>query len=105
MCASTEHFATKCPNHKGKNSANMVISEPRGASRYGNSLPTVLSVFCSPEWWVDTCANIHACADASLFSSYQVGETSFLLMGNGPHARVLGVGTVNLKFTSGRPYS
>ena len=57
---------------------------------------------CSPEWWVDTGANIHVCADASLFSSYQVGGTSSLLMGNGSHACVLGVGTVNLKFTLGK---
>ena len=102
MCASTEHFVTKCPNHKGKNSANMVIREPGGTSRYDKLLPTVLSVFCSPEWCVDTSANIHVCADVFLFSSYQVGGTSSLLMGNGTHARVLGVGTVNLKFTSGK---
>ena len=31
---------------------------------------------------------------------FLLGETSSLLMGNGLHARVLGVGTVNLKFTS-----
>ena len=105
MCASTEHFAAKCPNRKGKDSANMVISEPGGTSGYGNSLPIVLSVFCSPEWWVDTGANIHVCANASLFSSYQDRGTVSLLMGNGSHARVLGVGTVNLKFTSGRPCS
>jgi hypothetical protein len=83
-------------------SANMVISEAGGTSRYGNSLPTVLSVFCLPEWWVDTGANIHVYADISLFSSYQVGGTASLLMGNGSHARVLSVGTVNLKFTSGK---
>ena len=70
VCASTEHFAAKCPNRKGNDSANMVISEPGGTSGYGNLLPTVLSVFCTPEWWVDTSANIHVCADASLFSSY-----------------------------------
>ena len=51
---------------------------------------------------VDTGANIHVCANASIFSSYQVGGTSSLLMGNGAHARVLGVGTVTLKFTSGK---
>ena len=100
MCTSTEHFAAKCPNRKGNDSANMVISEPGGTSRYGNLLPTVLSVFCSPEWWVDTGANIHVCVDASLFSSYQDGGTSSLLMGNGSHARVLDIGMVNLKFTS-----
>jgi hypothetical protein len=47
-------------------------------------------------------ANIHVCADVSLFTSYQVSETGTLLMGNGSHARVLGVGTVVLKFTLGK---
>ena len=42
------------------------------------------------------------CADISLFSSYQVGRTSSFLMGNGARAAVRGVGTVNLKLTSGK---
>ena len=50
---------------------------------------------------MNTGANILVFADASLFSSYQVGGTRALLMGNGSHACVLGVGTVILKFTSG----
>jgi len=48
VCASTEHFAEKCSNRKGNDSANMVISEPGGTSGYGNLLPTVLSVFVHP---------------------------------------------------------
>jgi len=102
VCDCPDHFAAKCPNRKGKKSANIVISETGRTSGYGNLLPTVLLVFCSPEWWVDTRANIHVCADTSLFSSYQVGGTASLLMGNRSYARVLGVGTVNLKFTSGK---
>ena len=66
---------------------------------YDNLLPTVLSVCHSPDWWVDTGANIHVCADVSLFSSYQVGRTSSL-MGNRARAAIRGVGTVDLKFTS-----
>ena len=42
------------------------------------------------------------CADISLFSSYQVGWTSSLLMGNGARAVVRGVGTVDLKLSSGK---
>jgi hypothetical protein len=81
----------------------MVISKTgEGTSEYGNHLPTVLLVCHSPEWWADTGANIHVCADISLFSSYQCKGTGALLMGNGSHARVLGVGTVILKFTSGK---
>jgi hypothetical protein len=41
----------------------------------------------------------HMCADVFLFSSYQVGRSGILLMGNGSCAHVLGVGTVILKFT------
>jgi hypothetical protein len=40
------------------------------------------------------------CADISLFSSYQVRQTSSLLMENGACAAVRDVGTVNLKLTS-----
>ena len=39
------------------------------------------------------------CADVSLISSYQVGWTSSLLMGNGARAAIRGVGTVDLKLT------
>jgi hypothetical protein len=51
---------------------------------------------------MDSGANIYVCADVSLFTSYQVGGTRALLMGNGSYARVLGVDTVVLKFTSGK---
>ena len=82
-----------CPDHKykqEKKSANVVISENGGGiSRYGNSLPFVLSVCLSPEWWMDSGANIHMCADVSLFTSYQASRTRALLMGNSSHAHVL----------------
>jgi hypothetical protein len=99
------HFASECENRKwkgNKKSANMIIGESAGISRYGNILPTVLSIYHSLEWWIDTDANIHVCADISLFSSYQVKGIGSLLMGNGSHAHVLDVGTVNLKLTSGK---
>jgi hypothetical protein len=95
-----------CPNRKFKEeekAANMVVSKAEGGtSGYGNSLPTVLSVCHSPEWWMDSGANINVCVDASLFSSYHASRTGALLMGNGSHVCVLGVGMVILKFTSGK---
>jgi hypothetical protein len=42
------------------------------------------------------------CADISIFTSYQAARDSSVLMGNGSHASVHGVGTVDLKFTSGK---
>jgi hypothetical protein len=81
----------------------MIVSETeRGTSGCGNHLPFVLSVCHSPEWWMDSSANIHVCADVSLFTSYQVGGTGALLMENDSRACVLGVGTVVLKFTLGK---
>ena len=68
---------------------------------YGN-LPIVLSIFQSPCWWIDTGANVHVCSDISMFTSYQVARDSSVLMGNGSHASVRGVGMVDLKFTSGK---
>jgi hypothetical protein len=81
----------------------MVTTKTRGGtSEYGNSLPFILSVCLSPEWWMDSGANIYVCVDVSLFAFYRVSRTGALLMGNGSRAHVLGVGTVNLKFTSGK---
>jgi hypothetical protein len=45
---------------------------------------------------------ISMCVDISLFTSFQVGRTGALLMGNGSRAHVHGVGSVILKLTSGK---
>jgi hypothetical protein len=42
------------------------------------------------------------CSDAWLFSSYHVARDSSVKIGNGSHAYVHGVGTVDLKLTSGK---
>jgi hypothetical protein len=105
VCDDPGHFASECENRKwkgNKKSTNMVIGETVGTSRYSNILPTVLLGCHSPEWWIDTGANIHVCVDISLFSSYHAGGAGSLLMGNRSHARVLGIGTVNMKLTSGK---
>ena len=43
---------------------------------------------------------IFMCANISMFSSYQGLQGVSVLMGNGSHVSVRGVGTVDLKFTS-----
>jgi hypothetical protein len=104
VCRQPVHFAAKCSDPTGAGKiANMVIGETvAGTSGYGNYLPTFLSVCSSPELWIDTRVNIHVCVDVFFFSFYQVGGTTSLLMGNESHERVLGVGTVDLKLTSGK---
>jgi hypothetical protein len=64
-----------------------------------NSLPSIFSVFQSTSWWLRF---FHVCSDATLFSSYQTARDSTVMMGNGSHATVRGVGTVDLKLTSGK---
>jgi hypothetical protein len=76
VCGSPDHWAKKCPNHKGRKpqpeqkTANMVLSSSGGGtSGYGN-LPYILLVFQSTTWWLYSDANVHVCSNASLFSSY-----------------------------------
>jgi hypothetical protein len=102
----TGHFFGECPEAKWKpppsqKSANTIETEA-ATPGYGNLLPSAFLVYYSPDWWVDTSANIHVCADIFLFSFYQAGRAGSLLMGNGACATVRGVGTVDLKLTSGK---
>ena len=102
-CGEVGNFSKDCPDRadrKGKKPKSVNVVTASNTDGYGN-LPFVLSVFQSPCWWIDTGANVHVCADISMFTSYQVADSS-VLMGNGSHASVRGVGTVDLKFTSGK---
>jgi hypothetical protein len=77
----------------------VVSSSGARTSGYGN-LPYVLSVFQSTTWRLDSGANVHVCSNALPFSSYQVTRDSSVMMGNGSHAFVCGVGTIDLMLTS-----
>jgi hypothetical protein len=103
VCGKLGHWAPSCPNrfdkHHGKSgkTANVVIGDAEMKDSGYGILPTILSVCQSPNWWIDTDANVHVCSDISMFSSYQVTWTSSVLMGNDSHATVRGVCTVDLK--------
>ncbi|XP_071678591.1 uncharacterized protein [Lolium perenne] len=95
VCGDPEHWAPSCPNRydsakdgKGGKTANVVMGDVDMKDVGYGILPTVLSLCHSPDWWIDTGANIRG--------------TQSVLMGNGSHASVHGVGTVDLKFTSGK---
>jgi hypothetical protein len=99
-----DHFSKDCPeraDHRGKNTKNVNVMTASNTDGYDN-LFTVLLVFQSPSWWIDTGANVHVCADISMFTSYQATRDSSVLMGNGSHASIRGVGTVDLEFTLGK---
>jgi hypothetical protein len=101
-CGELRHFAKDCPKHANHKEKKVnLVTATNADDEYGH-LPTVLSVFQSPSWWLDMAANIHVCADVSLFSSFQLLQGSSVLMGNGSHASVRSVGTVDLKFNLGK---
>ncbi|TYK01391.1 pol polyprotein [Cucumis melo var. makuwa] len=55
----------------------------------------------SKEWWVDTGATCHICANKNLFTSYvSVANGEQLFMGNSSMSKVEGQGKVILKMTS-----
>ena len=55
------------------------------------------------EWWIDTGATRHISGDRNAFRTYElVGDDKVLYMGNSSSAKVVGKGTVELKFTSGK---
>ena len=55
------------------------------------------------EWWIDTGATRHICANRSMFSSYTtVGGDEKLYMGNSSTSKVEGVRKIALKMTSGK---
>jgi hypothetical protein len=101
VCGEPGHIAGKCRQRKGKKggqrTANVVVSEA-GGSGY----ETEILACQSTDWWLDTRANIHICSDLNLFSTYQVANGCSVLMGNGSKAAIQGVGSVDLKLTSGK---
>ncbi|KAL2243797.1 UNVERIFIED_CONTAM: Retrovirus-related Pol polyprotein from transposon TNT 1-94 [Sesamum indicum] len=105
------HWAKLCPNKKAKTGqavVNMVVGGSSSASTSGATdgyvfvQPELLTIYEPYDWLIDTGANVHICADKSLFVSYQAISGRTVSMGNSSTADVLGIGSVDLKFPSGR---
>ncbi|KAL0393234.1 UNVERIFIED_CONTAM: Retrovirus-related Pol polyprotein from transposon TNT 1-94 [Sesamum radiatum] len=89
----------------------MVVRGSSGASTSGATegyvsvQPELLTIYEPCDWLIDTGANVHICADKSLFVSYQAITEKTISMGNSSTAEVLGIENVDLKFPSGRMLS
>ena len=56
-----------------------------------------------PGWWYDTAATVHVSYDRSAFKTYEdVTDGQEVQMGNEVRSKVVGKGTVELVFTSGK---
>ncbi|KAK4401965.1 Retrovirus-related Pol polyprotein from transposon TNT 1-94 [Sesamum angolense] len=110
-CGQVGHWAKLCPNKKAKTGqavVNMVVGGSSGTSTseategYVSVQPELLTIYEPCDCLIDTGANVHVCADKSLFMSYQAITGKTVSMGNSNTAEVLGIGSVDLKFPSGR---
>src|SRR5438128_9646858 len=75
-CGELGHFSKDCPDRvdrREKKTVNVVTAS--NAAGYGN-LFTVLLVFQTPCWWLDTHANVYVCSDIFMFTSYQSARDS-----------------------------
>ncbi|KAK4396977.1 Retrovirus-related Pol polyprotein from transposon TNT 1-94 [Sesamum angolense] len=110
-CGQVGHWAKLCPNKKAKTGqavVNMVVGGSSSASTSGATegyvsvQPELLTIYEPCDWLIDTGANVHVYADKSLFVSYQAITGKTVSMENSSTAEVLGIGSVDLKFPSGR---
>ncbi|RVW78144.1 hypothetical protein CK203_049694 [Vitis vinifera] len=54
-------------------------------------------------WWYDTCATVHVTYDKSLFKTFEDAKRDQKVqMGNEGRSKVLGKGTIEVAFTSGK---
>ena len=115
-CGSDGHRAVDClkkkpyrknpPQHK--NRAHMAEMEELSHDVDDMHLSAVVSevnmVVSNPrEWWVDTGATRHICAEKRMFTTFEpVSNGKKLFMGNSATSAVEGKGKVILKMTSGK---
>jgi len=124
-CGQVGHWSKDCPVKKAKKAEvvaqantvlgttdgpvlNMVVGEAVASETndgYVKYNPELFSTYLSNEWLIDTGANVHICADITLFVSYQQAHGMTVTMGNASAAQVRGIGNVDLKFASGRVLS
>jgi len=102
VCGVSGHTARRCKLRKGKGpppqrkEGNVVVNSTPGYA------PQAFMASPSDDWWMDSGATVHICADRSMFSSFQGFNSAPVLMGNGVPAAVRGTGQVYLKLTSGK---
>lgn len=118
-CGKKGHYIKECRyrNNKfgsssssGKNKANVVEAENKELVAMVTAMQIgmitelhMASVVVTNDWWLDSGATIHVCNNKALFKLYNVlEEHEEVLMGNHVAAKVMGKGSVEISFTSGK---
>ncbi|XP_075102233.1 uncharacterized protein LOC142177445 isoform X2 [Nicotiana tabacum] len=105
ICENVGHKATECrapKKDKKKSQANMIEKNDEI-----DDLCAMLSecnlVGNPREWWIDSGATRHVCANKELFTSFApAGPNEIVCMVNSATAKIEGTGKIALKMTSGK---
>jgi hypothetical protein len=90
VCGVSGHTTRRCKFRKGKGpppqrkEGNVVVNSTPGYA------PQAFMASPSDDWWMDSGATVHICADRSMFSSFQGCNNAPVLMGNGVLAAARG---------------
>lgn len=96
-CGKPGHFKNGCRSYKKKPEASNAENKFMAVVSEVNMLED------AGDWWIDSGATRHVCNNKNLFTIYeQVSDGTFLYMGNSSIAAIMGKGTLDLKFTSGK---
>ncbi|CAA0819356.1 Unknown protein, partial [Striga hermonthica] len=106
-CGKSWHLTKDCRlPKKGKDSAHIAEDKSIPIDLSELDLTVVVqevNLVNNPrEWWVDTGATRHICADRDMFSTYTPTDGRKLFMGNSSTSNVVGTRKVVLKMTSGK---
>ncbi|CAM8997570.1 unnamed protein product [Rhodiola kirilowii] len=95
-CRKAGHFKRDCRLGKGK-------SEKAQGNAFGNKNQEQKSKDDEISWWVDSGATAHVCRDKEMFKSFaNTSEGRVLHMGHESTAHILGIGQVEIEFSSGK---
>jgi hypothetical protein len=98
VCGKFGHFARECRERKRTGPKSNESEE-----RLVAVISETFMVAANKDWYLDTGSTVHVANDRNLFKSYEVvGEGCNLFMGNSSSTKVLGKGSVEIKFTSGK---
>ena len=95
VCDKFGHFARECRERKRTGPKPNELEE-----RLVVVISETFMVTATKDWYLDTGSIIHVANNRNLFKSYEVvGEGYNLFMGNSSSTKVLGKGSVEIKFT------
>ncbi|RVW74280.1 Retrovirus-related Pol polyprotein from transposon TNT 1-94 [Vitis vinifera] len=100
VCGKPGHYARECRFRKDQKGAMV--------NAIDEEIIATLSDVCVVQgkvqgWWYDTCATVHVTYDKSLFKTFEDAKgDQEVQMGNEGKSKVLGKGTIEVVFTSGK---